>query len=282
MLEALLMNSHTIEKNRIMTYGDYKGNPPSSNDEQKLRIENIYQVALQYFHSDYYQGNNQDGKDFGDYLTYLYLSHYIDGPGRAPTIDDLPYIISADDIQAYKLFLSSSNLSEWATALSGLGSAFYSDFDYIASLNAINTVDQLLKHMKQEIIMAGVNGYNTAGAVASIAPLINKYFAEYYYSAESDTQLSQDTYNYVIGQLEALNFYSNYDENITKTITDLLITTFISTIFSSISLMGLYVSVIPLYVYEATGIIQATILIKLQSSFSSRYAVRAGIYLNIL
>ena len=133
-----------IDDSGITTYESYNGNPPSSNGKQRQRIENIYGVALQYFHSDFYQGADQNGQDFGNYLTYLYLSHYIDGPGRAPTNNDLPYIISIDDIQAYNTFLSSANLSSWATALAGLGSAVYSDIDYVSNLNAINTVDQTL------------------------------------------------------------------------------------------------------------------------------------------
>lgn len=268
-----------IDDSGITTYESYNGNPPSSNGKQRQRIENIYGVALQYFHSDFYQGADQNGQDFGNYLTYLYLSHYIDGPGRAPTNNDLPYIISTDDIQAYNTFLSSANLSSWATALAGLGSAVYSDIDYVSNLNAINTVDQTLSLSRQDIAMAGVNGYNTKGAVESIASLIKAYFDEHYYTASDDEKLSQETFDYVSSQLEALNFYENFDENITKTITDLLITTFISVICSSVTLMGLCVSVIPLFVYEATGLIQTAVLVNLQYSFSGRYAVRTGIYL---
>lgn len=268
-----------IDNSGVTTFGSYNGNPPSSSEVQRQRIENIYGVALQYFHSDFYQGADQMGEDFGNYLTYLYLSHYIDGPGRAPTDSDLPYIISSDDIQTYNTFLTSANLSSWATALASLGSATYSNIDYVTNLDAINTVDQTLSLSKKNIVMAGVNGYNTKGAVESIAPLIKAYFDEHYYTASNDEELSQETFCYVSSQLEALNFYENFDENITKTITDLLITTFISVICSSVSLMGICVSVIPLYVYEATGLIQTAVLVSLQYSFSGRQAVRTGIYL---
>lgn len=84
-----------IEEPQVSVCSSYDGNLPSSDTVQKERIENIYGVALQYFHSDYYEGNDANGTDFGNYLTYLYLSHYIDGPGRAPTANDLPFIISS-------------------------------------------------------------------------------------------------------------------------------------------------------------------------------------------
>ena len=45
--------------------------------------------------------------------------------------------------------------------------------------------------------MAGVNGYNTKGAVESIAPLIKAYFDEHYYTASDDEKLSQETFDYV-------------------------------------------------------------------------------------
>lgn len=89
----------------------YNGNLPSSDVTQKERIENIYGIALQYYRTNYYEGSKVDGTAFGNYLSYLYLSHYIDGPGRAPTANDLPYIISTSDVSAYNQFLSSANLS---------------------------------------------------------------------------------------------------------------------------------------------------------------------------
>lgn len=53
-----------------------------------------------------------------------------------------------------------------------------------------------------------------------------------------------------------------------------------SAICSSISLMGVFVSVVPLFVYECTGLIQTAVLARLQYSFSGRYAVRTGIYID--
>jgi hypothetical protein len=44
--------------------------------------------------------------------------------------------------------------------------------------------------------------------------------------------------------------------------------------------MGVFVSVVPLFVYECTGLIQTAVLARLQYSFSGRYAVRTGIYID--
>lgn len=264
----------------ITTYGgDYNGNPPSSSEVQKQRIKQIYRVALQYYHSDFYQGPSENGKDFGNYLTYLYLSHYVDGPGRAPSEGELPYIISTDDINDYKLFLSSADRSGWATALANLGSTLYADYDYIRNLNAINSVDGLLSKRKKDIFMAGVNGYNTVQALADIAPMVQAYIYKNYSTASDDEQLTEDTLNYVSGKLASLNYYENFDENATKTIISILTTTFLSVIFGGISLVGLYVSAGPLFVYEVTGLFQAAVLARLQYTFSARLAIRTDIYI---
>ena len=258
----------------------YNGNLPSSDVTQKERIENIYGIALQYYRTNYYEGSKVDGTAFGNYLSYLYLSHYIDGPGRAPTANDLPYIISTSDVSAYNQFLSSANLSNWANNLANLGSALYSDFDYMASLTSINSVDQLLSNGVNQVTMEAVNGYNTTKALITIAPLIKKYIVENHATAVDDVTLTDDTLEYVESQLSALNFYETFDKDITSAVISIVTTTFISAICSSISLMGVFVSVVPLFVYECTGLIQTAVLARLQYSFSGRYAVRTGIYID--
>ena len=258
----------------------YNGNLPSSDVTQKERIENIYGIALQYYRTNYYEGSKVDGTAFGNYLSYLYLSHYIDGPGRAPTANDLPYIISTSDVSAYNQFLSSANLSNWANNLANLGSALYSDFDYMASLTSINSVDQLLSNGVNQVTMEAVNGYNTTKALITIAPLIKKYIVENHATAVDDVTLTDDTLENVESQLSALNFYETFDKDITSAVISIVTTTFISAICSSISLMGVFVSVVPLFVYECTGLIQTAVLARLQYSFSGRYAVRTGIYID--
>ena len=92
--------------------------------------------------------------------------------------------------------------------------------------------------------------------------------------------LTDDTLEYVESQLSALNFYETFDKDITSAVISIVTTTFISAICSSISLMGVFVSVVPLFVYECTGLIQTAVLARLQYSFSGRYAVRTGIYID--
>ena len=179
----------------------------------------------------------------------------------------MPYIISTSDVSAYNQFLSSANLSNWANNLANLGSALYSDFDYMASLTSINSVDQLLSNGVNQVTMEAVNGYNTTKALITIAPLIKKYIVENHATAVDDVTLTDDTLEYVESQLSALNFYETFDKDITSAVI-------------SISLMGVFVSVVPLFVYECTGLIQTAVLARLQYSFSGRYAVRTGIYID--
>ncbi len=66
--------------------------------------------------------------------------------------------------------------------------------------------------------------------------------------------LTDDTLEYVESRLSALNFYETFDKDITSAVISIVTTTFISAICSSISLMGVFVSVVPLFVYECTGL----------------------------
>ena len=148
-------------------------------------------------------------------------------------------------------------------------------------LTQINTVDQIIDQGINDATMAAVNGYNTISALSTITPLIKSYIVGHHAIASDEEELTQGTLDYVSSQLYALNFYENFDEKITNTIISILATTFISAICSSISLIGVCVSVIPLFVYECTSLIQTAVLVNLQYSFSGRYAVRTGIYLGI-
>ncbi|WP_455720394.1 hypothetical protein [Agathobacter sp.] len=265
----------------IVSYRANVGNAPTSDQVQRERIENIYSVALQYYKTDFYQGHKSSGTDFGNYLTYLYLSHYIDGPGRTPTQSDLPFIISQSDINAYDTFLRTSNLSSLATEMTNLGVSLYSDYDYINSLNAINTVDVTLKNKLQQITMLGYDINETRKATLTIAPLVKKGIIEKYATANSEEELTDDTLIYVKTQLEKLDFYKTYDEKVSSSIISILTSAFIGAICNSISLIGICVSIIPLFVYDYTGLIQTAVLVNLQYSFSARYAIRTDIYLDM-
>ena len=273
------VNEDSVHNNNIIRYSNQSGNAPGSNQEQRKRIENMYSVALQYYKTNFYEGKKSNGADFGNYLTYLYISHYIDGPGRTPTESDFPFIISSSDVSAYDTFLRTSNLSEWATEMANLGVNLYSDYDYVKSLNAINTVDQTIKDKMQQISILLYDTNETRKAVESIAPIVKNSIVEKYATANSDKELTDETLVYVESQLQKLDFYKNYDKNICNSITSILASTFISAICNSVSLIGIGVSVIPLFVYDYTGLIQGAVLVNLQYSFSGRYAIRIDIYI---
>ena len=94
-----------------------------------------------------------------------------------------------------------------------------------------------------KVIPQAVNGYNTTKALITIAPLIKKYIVENHATAVDDVTLTDDTLEYVESQLSALNFYETFDKDITSAVISIVTTTFISAICSSISLMGVFVSV---------------------------------------
>lgn len=283
----------------ITPYGTnaYDGNPPENSQIQRKRIEDIYGTALQYYNTDYYEGRTRsdeyhekeeeaktEKRRFGRYLTYLYLSHYIDGPGRIPTDAELPHIISGSDVNAYEQFIAYSRTAKWATSVADLGAALYSDYDYIKYLNALHTVDQKLQDTRTQIgVTVGIatNPYYTTKALKTIAPMIKTGLILNYATTSNEAELTQETSDYVSSELYTLNFYNQYDKNITDTLTGILISAFISITLNSISLLGASVAAIPLYVYNVSEIIQTASLVTLQSTFSPRYAIRTAILIDL-
>lgn len=274
--------NETIDMLKMKTVYDYDGNPPKNDGEQVQRLCNVYSVALSN-PSNYYEGSLSSAEDFGKYIVYLYISHYIDGPGRAPTADDLPYIISSSDISAYNTFLSTSNLSSLFSGIASLASACYTDFDYTRTVKGLSDLNSELKD-KIGLIYAATNGvYDIASTKSALKVISEKtlwYYNNYYTSGVNEQKFQKDTLDYVKSQLKALNFYKDYDENISDSLTGIIISVIWSVVTSTISTFGLLVAALPFFVYSFTGLIQTAVLVNLGYSFSGRYAIRTGIYLD--
>lgn len=261
---------------------DYDGNAPDSDTVQKERIKNIYGVALQYYDTKYYQGSKSSGQDFGNYLTYLYLSHYIDAPRRAPTANDLPYIITRDDVYAYDQFLRNANSSNLMNGFADLGAALYSSFDFFSSLTAISTVDGTIRKGALDAKSAVDNMEDTASAIETIVSLVTDNLVMKYGTAVNSKELTDDTLEYVESKLSALDFYKDYQKNLLDKVTGIMTSTLIGVVSSSIPLIGTIVSLVPLFVYEYTGLIQLAVLVSLHYTFSLRYAYRFAISIGVL
>ena len=262
---------------------NYDGNPPVNNNEQIQRLCNVYAVALNN-PSNYYEGSLSNAEDFGNYFVYLYISHNIDGPGRAPTSNDLPYIISSSDISAYNTFLNSSNLSSLFSGIASLASACYADFDYTRTVDSLSNINNVLQD-KIGLIYATGNGVYDAASTKSALDVIREkvlwYYNNYYVSGVNEQDFQESTMRYVESELSALDFYSDYDENFLSSLTSIMISVIWSVVTSTISTFGLLVAALPLFVYSFTGLVQTAVLVNLGYSFSGRYSIRAGIYLGI-
>lgn len=262
----------------------YDGNLPNSDIEQKNRLESIYSTAQKHYKSKYYEGpvDEEDFSAFGDYLTYLYLSHYIDGPGRVPTNNDFPYIITKSDISAYKQFIMSGYTSTLLEGIANLGTAIYANSDYVKTLSSINTIDLKLAKTRNEILLSGAdNIHSTKEALKTISPIVTEYIVSHYDIAYNEESLTEETIKYVESKLSLLDFHEQYEDDVVDMLTAIMISTCIAAVCSSVSLIGIIVSAIPLFVYGCTTIFDTAVWVKLQYSFRGRYAVRMGIYYGI-
>ncbi len=270
-----------IQENGIFSTYSYNGNPPLSNADQQQRIVNIYGVAQQYYKTNYYEGNTKDPEDFGRYMAYLYVSHYIDGPGRAPRASDYPYIISSSDIAAYDRFLTSNQISYWTSQLTNLGCALYSMGNYNDTMNMLDDAGATISQCLSDLNTIGWDSYNTSQVLAAAIPYAESYIINNYETSISDEQLTDDLINYVSGELYSLNFFETYDHDLTMSVICIATTALFDVLTLSFPILGICTSVIPFFVYDATGTFESINLLSLQYSFSARYSVRTGIYLGM-
>ncbi|MCM1327058.1 MAG: hypothetical protein NC094_07290 [Bacteroidales bacterium] len=263
---------------------DYDGNPPASYQEQKQRIQNIYEVASRYYDTNYYEGESKGGEDFGKYLTYLYLSHYVDGPGRAPTANDLPYIISSSDVIAYNTFLSSAKLDALFSGLASLGSACYSGFDYTQTVGNISNINSEVLDKIALLYAASEGEYNMesiVGAFGDVRDAMLSYYKEKYKEGMSEEALRAGSEEYVERQLNALGIYSDYDAEFIARLESIAHSVIWSIVTKSLSVLGVLIAALPLFVYSFTTLTDIASFVNLGYSFSGRLAVRTGIYLDL-
>lgn len=265
------------------SYGlvNYDGNPPKSMLEQRERTEHVLKVAQKNFYTFRYEGAKKI-ENFGDYTTYLYLSHYIDGPLRAPTANDLPEVISNDDITAYKRFLSGSNMSKLTAQFANFATKLYSVPNVTETiLNPLSTLDKNTMENVDTVytICSTVTGGAESGSdiAKQVMPLIMNNFVEEYNSANTEEELVTAVQNNISGQLTSLDFYNKYSEEITDTIISAFIGSVISLTAGTLTMVGLYVSMVPIFAYEFAGLFQELNVLVLANSFQGRYIRRAEI-----
>lgn len=277
----VIENSVDEDPNPDIVLYTYNGNPPATIEEQNQRIQNIYNISQLYYKTDYYEGNKSNAEAYGKYLSYLYVSYYIDGPGRAPQASDYPYIISSSDIVSYDQFLLNTSMSNWATGVANLGCALASDFNYLQNVNAISSIDNELDFCLRNIGELVPDTYFTSTAVKDITPLVAEYICQHYNNMQTDTILMQNGKIYLSSQLSQMGFYDDYDSSALEAVVTTLFMTLLSLVCGSLTFMGFCLNAIPLLVYDWSRLLEYALLTRLQYSFSARHAIRTGIYLGL-
>lgn len=280
----LLYDMVELDNTTSLALYDYDGNPPASYQDQKQRIQNVYGVALRYYGTNYYEGNSIGGENFGKYLTYLYLSHYVDGPGRAPTANDLPYIISSSDVTAYDTFLNSAKLNTLFSGLASLGSACYSGFDYTQTVGNISNINSEVLDKIALLYAAGEGEYNMesiVGAFGDVRDVVLSYYMENYEEGVDKEAFRTSSEEYVERQLNVLGIYSDYDAEFIARLKGIAHSVIWSVVTESLSVVGVFIAALPLFVYSFTTLTEVAVFVNLGYSFSGRLAVRTGIYLDL-
>lgn len=201
-----IMNATYPEITQMYAVSKYDGNPAKTVDEQQKRFTNVYNVAVKNYQTFRYEGPKNSNEDWGKYFFYLYLSHYMDGPFRAPTANDLPEVISLQDVQAYERFLSGTSMANAGRKMSEFAMTLYSVPDAKnAILNKTHSLDSTIAEQLNKansVFTTMDGGVTTAKNIKTYAiSFIIEKFKSDFDTAESEEQFRLMTEEYVLNKL---------------------------------------------------------------------------------
>lgn len=231
------------------------GNPPETPQEQNERLAYVTNVALSRY------GNVSN---FGQYVFYLYMSHYIDNPNYTkanPGFNNIyAYVITEDDIRAYDSFVQQSRISIFSNNVKNL----YNDIK-----EAKGKFEELV-----EVASAGKDiSLNTAEAIKDLAEydpsvafdhakLIKTALVNHYDTAESVGELLDAIYD----DLE--------QEDVTHEYIDVCVFGIIGLIAGTTSLFSFGLSISLCYFDLYMNLYDRARLVALHTSLSGRIAGR--------
>ncbi|MEF9940583.1 MAG: hypothetical protein RR768_10770 [Clostridium sp.] len=276
--DFVIMNADYPEVRQSFAISDYDGNPPKSVADQQVRFTNIYNVATKNYKTFRYEGPKNTIEDFGDYMFYLYLSNYIDGPFRAPTANDLPEVISLQDIQAYERFLQGTSMANAGQKISEFAMTLYSVPDAKDSiLNLAHGLDTTIWQYTNDAytIYSTVDG-GTNIANAAMPYIIDKFDKDYE-TALSEAEFAATTEDYVMDKLNELADMNDYTSSSKEIIVSTVIGTFLPIAAGTFSIMGIYVAAVPAFTYIFVTLFEVLNILNLTQTFNGRYIRRAEI-----
>lgn len=207
--------------------GEFNGSPPASKKEQEERMEYITSV---------YENEYGDSYPEGEYLAYLYTSHYTENAQynhsnpQASFRSLLPYIICSEDIIAYNQFFARANnikVMNDFKAIGGALSAITADgLKKAAFVEGCGDIRKVVLHFTPQLKAKLEELYITdeetvVTSLAQIAGLHNKNYEQ----ARTDNELIQ----LIVDQTDI----GGYVNGLVETFVDLISTCAKSVFFTS-------------------------------------------------
>jgi len=253
---------------------------PDLDTIRKQRLIQIYDVALRYFKTGYYEGPKANADDFGKYLTYLYISYYIDGDGNSKNDGDFPYIICQSDILAYQKLLRVGNYNKIGTALADLGAMVYTCSGYANNMINAQNMTEFLENFKSSWskAQAGMDFSAAESMLEETWDVVTQYFVEHHASAESEEEFQEEIYDYALNQLKALDGLNDISENALNKVAFSMSYTMVSALAGTLTMAGFLWVAGPLLVWEYTTIFEEAAVVSMRYTFSMRRAERTYIY----
>lgn len=266
-----------ISENKTLRSYEYDGNPPKDETDQETRLLNIYDVGRRYFNSSYYQGTKNTTTDFGTYLMYLYISHYIDGPGRAPSSHELPYIISSNDILSYNIFINQQNMTTYVKNFTELASHAASGVSFATEVNKMREYGATVKEVGNIINDLAMQISGGTEISERVAKDTTKYVIANYTPGVNENDFLESVNNYVNNEIK--NFYNlpKQEQETAKSMGKEVASLLVTLVLGQFSLGAALLFLIPNFVYSFVHYLKKTSLLVLNSTLSGRMADRVDI-----
>ncbi|NFG42505.1 hypothetical protein FC789_15325 [Clostridium botulinum] len=232
---------------------------PRDVKQQSQMIEYILGVAQNKY------SNLIETEDLPQYVTYLYISHYIDNPYYTKDYTDFSNImadcLTQDDINAYNSFIKTGRFSMFVSDLTNLSNIIYGNIGYTKE------VASSIKNLKNITANTIYSAYQLENFDSDrFEKELNDVaiiFKENYSNATSQEELI----NTINGQLKP---NTNYVQDEISIILDALF----SITANSFELFSVGIGLTAMYINMYTDLLDRAAVASLQYSFSGRLAIR--------
>lgn len=154
----------------------------------------------------------------------------------------------------------------------------YSCFDSVGTVGAMSRV------VSRNVGSTAVTTMGNCGAVdtlSAVAPLVGSCVMNRRTVTSSRRRLARKALSCIDDRLCTLGFCRGFSRGVAGAVVDVLTAAFVDTVYDDVSLVKMYISIVPLFICRYADLVRATILIGLRCSFDKECTIEAKVCLKV-